>query len=53
MDVMGDKATLLDTGRFAQPADFVQPADLTQPSDRDETGEAAEEARQWSAAEAA
>ena len=25
MDVMGDKATLLETGRFAQPADFVVP----------------------------
>ena len=40
MDVMGDKATLLETGRFVQP------------SDRDETGEAVEEARQRLAADA-
>lgn len=32
MDVMGDKATLLETGRFVQPADFVQSAgELVQP----------------------
>src|SRR4051812_25764090 len=42
MDVMGDKATLLDTGRFVQP------------SDRDETGdgEAVDEARTRLAAQA-
>ncbi|MDF3147039.1 sel1 repeat family protein, partial [Streptomyces sp. T21Q-yed] len=34
MDVMGDKATLLETGRFVQPADFVQPTgDFAQPTD--------------------
>lgn len=32
MDVMGDKATLLDTGRFVQPADYAQSAgDSVQP----------------------
>ncbi|NEB76055.1 tetratricopeptide repeat protein, partial [Streptomyces sp. SID14478] len=40
MDVMGDKATLWETGRFVQP------------SDRDEPGEAVEEARRRLAAEA-
>lgn len=44
MDVMGDKATLLETGRFAQPADFVLPAESAssaesvQAADEDETG---------------
>ena len=32
MDVMGDKATLLETGRFVQPADFSESTgDLSQP----------------------
>ena len=52
MDVMGDKATLLETGRFVQPAGFTESTgDLSQPMDRDETGEAAEEARQRLAAQ--
>ena len=33
MDVMGDKATLLETGRFAQPADIALPADFVVLSD--------------------
>ncbi|NEB47832.1 tetratricopeptide repeat protein, partial [Streptomyces sp. SID339] len=40
MDVMGDKATLLETGRFVQPAD------------REDPGAAAEEMRHRLAAEA-
>lgn len=64
MDVMGDKATLLETGRFAQHADIALPADFVLPAesassvesagvaDEDETGDAVEEARQRLAAEA-
>ncbi len=44
MDVMGDMATLFETGRFVQPTG--------QEETRDEATEAAEEARQRIAAEA-
>ncbi|MHC5908314.1 sel1 repeat family protein, partial [Streptomyces sp. S6] len=49
MDVMGDKGTLYETGRIARPSDG--PSGEAVEAAPDETGEAAEEARLWLAAE--